>query len=109
MLAYILGITNPGRFWGIQIGTRKIANMGSLRDFKSGEKVYKLGQRCQIGAKRFQIVAEITHGGKRDCKLGQGFQIGAEIINCCRTRFDYQPNLYILKMALSENTKGLWK
>ena len=87
MLAYILGIKNPGRFWGIQIGARKIANMGSLRDFKSGQKVYKLGQQCQIGAKRFQI--------------------RAEIINCCRTRFDYQPNLYILKMALSENTKGL--
>ena len=39
MLAYILGITNPGRFSGIQIGTRKIANLGSLKDFKSGQKV----------------------------------------------------------------------
>ena len=109
MLAYIFGITIPGMFWGIQIGTRKNANMGSLRDFKSGQKVYKLGQRCQIGAKRFQIVAEITHGAKRDSKPGQGLQIGAETINCCRTILDYQPNLYILKMALSENTKGLWK
>ena len=56
MLAYILGITkrdnkgiaNRGRFQGLQIGVRRIANRGSLRHFKSG-------QGFHIGAKRFQI------------------------------------------------------
>ena len=59
MLAYILGIknqsnkgiTNRGRFKGLQIGTRGITNRGSLKDFKSGQKDYKSGQeRLQIGA-----------------------------------------------------------
>ena len=49
MLAYILGITNSCRFQGIQIVARKIANMGSLRDFKSGQKVFKSWQRSPMG------------------------------------------------------------
>ena len=53
MLAYILGITkrgnkgitNLGRFYGLQIRARGIRNRGSLRDFKSGQKDYTKGQR----------------------------------------------------------------
>ena len=53
MLAYILGITkrgnkgitNLGRFYGLQIRARAITSRDSLRDFKSGQKDYKLGQR----------------------------------------------------------------
>ena len=49
MLAYILGITkrgnkgitNRGRFSGLQIEARGITSMGSLRDFKSGQKRLK--------------------------------------------------------------------
>ena len=87
MLAYILGITkrgnkgitNRGRFLGLQIGAREITNRGSLRDFKSGQKDYKSGQGFQTGAKKFQIGAEITNRGKTDYR--QGFQIGAGITN----------------------------
>ena len=69
MLAYLLGITkrgnkgitNRGSFQGLQIRARKIANRGSLRDFKLRKKDYKSGQRFQIGAKRFQVGAEITN------------------------------------------------
>ena len=69
MLAYLLGITkrgnkgitNRGRFQGLQIRARKITNRGSLRDFKLRKKDYKSGQRFQIGAKRFQVGAEITN------------------------------------------------
>ena len=79
MLAYILGITkrgnkgitNRGRFQGLQIGARGITNRGSLRDFKSGQKNYKSGQRLQIEAR------EIINRGW-DFKLGHGLQIGAE-------------------------------
>ena len=52
---------------------------------KSGQKDYKLGQGFQIGAKRFQIGAEITNWGKRDYKPGEGFQIDAGITNRYRT------------------------
>ena len=52
--------------------------MGSFRDFKSGQKDYKLRQEFQIGAKRFQIGAEVINRGKTDFKSGQGLQIGAE-------------------------------
>ena len=53
MLAYLLGITkrgnkgitNRGRFYGLQIRARKITNRGSFRDFKLREKNYKSGQR----------------------------------------------------------------
>ena len=69
MLAYLLGIikrgnngiTNRGRFQELQIRARKITNSGSLRDFKLRKKNYKSGQRFQIGAKRFQVGAEITN------------------------------------------------
>ena len=48
MLAYVLGITkrankgitNRGRFYGLQIGVRGITNRGSLRYFKSGQGFY---------------------------------------------------------------------
>ena len=36
------------------------------------KKNYKSGQGFQIGAKRFQIWAEITNRGKGDFKMGQG-------------------------------------
>ena len=39
-----MGITNRGRFQGLQIGARGITSRGSLRDFKSGQKDYKSGQ-----------------------------------------------------------------
>ena len=73
MLAYNLGITkrdnkrmlNRGRFWGLQIGTRGIANRNTLRDFESGKRDFILGQGLQIRAR------EITNPG-RDFKLGQG-------------------------------------
>ena len=65
MLAHILGITKWGnkgitnriRFYGLQIGERGITNKGSLRDFKSGKKDYKLGKGSHIEANRFQIEA----------------------------------------------------
>ena len=64
MLAYILGLQN-GAIRGVQIG--------------AGFRYYKLGQKgLQIGAKRFQIGAEITYWGKRDYKFGQGLQTCAE-------------------------------
>ena len=57
MLAYILGITKRGnkgitdlcRFYGLQIRARGITSRGSLRDFKSGQKDYKLGQGFKLG------------------------------------------------------------
>ena len=57
MLAYILGITKRGnkgitdlcRFYGLQIRARGITSRGSLRDFKSGQKDYKLGQWFKLG------------------------------------------------------------
>ena len=78
MLAYILGITKRGnksitnrdRFQGLQIEARGITNRGSLRDFKSGEKV-------QIGAEISNRGKEISSRG-RDYKSGQGLQIGSE-------------------------------
>ena len=45
-----------------------------LRDFKSGQKDCKSGQGFQVGA-------EITNQGKRNYKPEQGFQIGARITN----------------------------
>ena len=104
MLVYILGITNL-----ILGNTDRDSKYGQPKGLQTWEKSLQIGATMSNRAKRFQIGAEITYGGKRDYKPGQGFQIGAEITNCCRTRFDYQPNLYILKMALSENTKRLWK
>ena len=57
MLAYILaitkrgnkGITNLGKYFGLQIRARGIANRGSLRDFKSGQKNYISGQGFKLG------------------------------------------------------------
>ena len=62
MPAYILGITKRGN--------KGIANRGSLKDFKSVQKDWKLEQVFQIGAKRFQIGTEITNRGSRDYKPG---------------------------------------
>ena len=59
------GITNWGRFYGLQIEARGITNRGSLRDFKLGQKDYKSGQGFQIGTKRFQIGAEFTNRGRK--------------------------------------------
>ena len=65
----------------MQIEARGITNRGSLRDFKLRQKDYKSGQGFQIGAKRFQIGADITNWGKRDYKPGNGFQLGLRITN----------------------------
>ena len=46
-----------------QIGARGVANTGSFRDSKSGQKDYKSGQEFQIGAKRFQFGARIINQG----------------------------------------------
>ena len=51
MLAYTLGITkrdnkgitNRGRFWGLEIRAKLITNRVNLGDFKSGQSYYKLG------------------------------------------------------------------
>ena len=72
MLAYILGITkrdnkgitNQGKFQGLQIRARGIIDRGSLRDFKSRQKCYKSGRDFK--------------SGQRDFKSGQRLQIGAE-------------------------------
>ena len=48
----IYGITNRGKFQGLQIRARGIINRGSLRDFKSGQRDFKSGQRLQIRARR---------------------------------------------------------
>ena len=122
MLAHILGITkrgnkgiiNWGRFQELQIEARGITNRGSLRDFKSGQKDYKLGQGFQIGAKKFQIGAEITNRDKRDYKSRQGFEIGAGITNRSRTvqrntkecaAFSYKAALSNVKTNSMGNTK----
>ena len=82
MLAHILGITNWGRFQGLQIGGRGITNRGSLRDFKLRQKYYNSGQGLQTGAKRLEIEAEITYWGKRDYRLGQGYtSVQARVLN----------------------------
>ena len=78
MLAYILGI--------IKRSNKGITNRGSLRDFKSEQTYYKLGQKFQIRTKRFQIETEIVNWCKRDYKPGRGFQIRARIKNLCRTQ-----------------------
>ena len=44
-----------------------------------------------MGAKRFQIGAEITNRHKRDCKPEQGFLIGEGITNRCRTKHFFNP------------------
>ena len=67
------GIANRGRSQGLQIWARRITNWGSLRDFKSGEKDYKSGQKLKIGENEISIRGW-------DFKLGQGLQIGVEQI-----------------------------
>ena len=47
---------------GQDLGT---TNRSSVRDFKLGQKISNRGK-------------EISNRGKRDCKPGQGLQIGAE-------------------------------
>ena len=95
MLAYILGITKLGikrirKLRQILESTnrsKRVTNIGSLRDFKLGQKKYKSGKVFQTGPKRFQIGAEITNQGNRNYKPGQGFKIGVGITNRCRTTF----------------------
>ena len=48
------GLKN-GAITGLQIGARGITNRNSLRDFKSGQKDDKSGQRLQIGAREISI------------------------------------------------------
>ena len=75
---HIFQTLQNGAITGLQTGAREITNRGSLRVFKPGIKDCKSGQGFQIGAKRFQIGAKITNWGKRDYKQRQlkGFQIG---------------------------------
>ena len=76
------GITNRGRFQGLQIGATEITNRGQLQEFLGisnwGQKDYKSGRGFHIRAKRFQIGTEIANRCKRDLKSGQGIEIGAE-------------------------------
>ena len=59
---------------------------GQKRDFKSGQKDYKAGQKFQIVAKRFC-------NRDRYCKSGQeGFQIRARITNRSRDYKSVQNN-----------------
>ena len=80
-------IINRGRFQGLQIGVRGITNRGSLRDFKSGQKDYKLGLRFQIGARGITNRGSLRYFksgqkdyklGQKDFKSGQGLQIDTE-------------------------------
>ena len=95
MLAYILGITKLGikrirksrQILGSTNRGKRVTYIGSLRDFKLGQKKYKSGKVFQNGPKRFQIGAEITNQGKRNYKPGQGFKIGVGITNRFRTTF----------------------
>ena len=92
MLAYISGITKLGikrirKLRQILESTnrgKRVTNIGSLRDFKLGQKntnrgrYFKLGQRDFKSGQRLQIRAiEITNRD-RDLKLVLGLQIGAE-------------------------------
>ena len=54
-----------------------------------------MGQGFEIGAKRFQIGAEITNGGKRDFKSGQGLQIGAEQPQVKIWKFNYAAIIWL--------------
>ena len=77
MLAYNLGITKWSNN-GIRNRSKRDYKQGQLKGFQIVVKDYKSRQGFQIGAKRFQIGAEITNRGKGDQKPGQRFQIGAE-------------------------------
>ena len=50
----IFWITKRG-IMGLQIGARGITNRDSFRDFKSGQKDDKSGQRLQIGSREILI------------------------------------------------------
>ena len=60
---------------------RGITKRESLRDFKSGQRLQNRGK-------------EITNWGKRDCKLGQGFQNGEGITNRYRTTCTHECLFY---------------
>ena len=80
MLAHILGITNQGRFQGLQVGARGITYRSSLRDFKLGQKYYNSRQGLEV--KSLEIEAEITYRGKRDYRLGQDYTlVQARVLN----------------------------
>ena len=64
----VLGITKRGN--------KGITNQGRFQRLQIGALDYKLEHEFQIGAKGFQIGAEITILGKRDQKQGQVFQTG---------------------------------
>ena len=57
------GITNPGK--------KDFSNRGSFRDFKSGERDFKLRQILKIGVRWIS-------NWDRDYKSGKGLQFGAE-------------------------------
>ena len=57
------GVTNRGRFQGLQIGARSITNRGSLKISNQSNKITNRGRDFL---------------GQRDFKSGQGLQIGAE-------------------------------
>ena len=64
----VLGITKRGN--------KGITNQDRFQRLQIGAKDYKLEHGFQIGAKGFQIGAEITILGKRDQKQDQVFQTG---------------------------------
>ena len=54
------------KFSGLQNGAIRGLQIGKgFRDYKSGQKKYKLGQGFQIEAKRFEIGAEIINRCRR--------------------------------------------
>ena len=68
MLAYILGIkgiTNLGRFYGLQIGGENITNRNrgfklGQRDLKSGQERLKNGARISIWGRDYKSVQSIV-------------------------------------------------
>ena len=91
------------------IGARGITNIDGFRDFKVGQKDYKLGQRVQIGAKSFQNGVENTKRGKRDFKLEKGLQIGAEQCYSTNVRLFTYLNEKVFSRELKKlNYDELW-
>ena len=66
----ISGLLN-GAIRGLQIQARKISNRGSFRDFKSGERDFKLRQILKIGVRWIS-------NWDRNYESGKGLQFGAE-------------------------------
>jgi len=69
-LGQILGITNRGK-------RREITKWDSFRDYKTGQKYYKLGQELQIGAREITNRCRDYKSRQERLQIGAGLQIGA--------------------------------